>query len=323
MGRDDFATLDDCMHFFSNTIQWRPSVVQMQINKSDVSGLPHRWQQLPLISTMIIVKTVVRDASQAFASYKALIRLTMEQFPEYKYIYIFSSPAITDIFISYLNVDIEICVYIFEYKLLFKSSKITKWIWTCILYFICLTSEIKHLTCTPHKLRNFSVNFPQITLFVPFPCPPPLSVEDTPRKKATLYEDLRLKNRENYEVTLTQKAETLLKTVPEKEPGRNNTHRKIPLQWCGKLRRKVIFKCIWCLPVTKLFLLFFHVTEKKNIYGDTWEEWVTIWNTHWPFCSSGTQKWQEVVWVCAICICTSQLNQTTCRLKQSLSVLWL
>ncbi|XP_056265250.1 OCIA domain-containing protein 1-like [Pseudoliparis swirei] len=61
-------------------------------------------------------------------------------------------------------------------------------------------------------------------------------LEDTPRKKATLYEDLRLKNRENYEVTLTQKAETLLKTVPEKEPGRNNTH------------------------------------QKKNIYGDTWEE---------------------------------------------------
>lgn len=32
-----------------------------------------------------------------------------------------------------------------------------------------------------------------------------------PKKKAVLYEDLRSKNRENYEVTLTQKAETLLK----------------------------------------------------------------------------------------------------------------
>ncbi|XP_034392996.1 OCIA domain-containing protein 1-like [Cyclopterus lumpus] len=61
-------------------------------------------------------------------------------------------------------------------------------------------------------------------------------LEDEPRKKATLYEDLRLKNRENYEVTLTQKAETLLKTLPEKEPGRNNKD------------------------------------QKKNIYGDSWED---------------------------------------------------
>lgn len=57
--------------------------------------------------------------------------------------------------------------------------------------------------------------------------------EEEPRKKATLYEDLRLKNRENYEVTLTQKAETLLK------PSAEESKRK---------------------------------TESKNIYGDTWEE---------------------------------------------------
>lgn len=44
--------------------------------------------------------------------------------------------------------------------------------------------------------------------------------EEEPRKKAILYEDLRLKNRENYEVTLTQKAGTLLKTSSEKEPKR-------------------------------------------------------------------------------------------------------
>ncbi|KAF3687588.1 OCIA domain-containing protein 1 [Channa argus] len=60
--------------------------------------------------------------------------------------------------------------------------------------------------------------------------------EEEPRKKPILYEDLRVKNRENYEVTLTQKAETLLKTPPEKDPER---------------------------PKKQL---------KQNIYGDTWEE---------------------------------------------------
>lgn len=59
--------------------------------------------------------------------------------------------------------------------------------------------------------------------------------EEEPTRKSILYEDLRLKNRENYEVTLTQRAETLLKTTPEKEP-------KIPKK------------------------------EAKNIYGDTWDE---------------------------------------------------
>ncbi|KAK5866026.1 hypothetical protein PBY51_020247 [Eleginops maclovinus] len=60
--------------------------------------------------------------------------------------------------------------------------------------------------------------------------------DEEPSKKSILYEDLRLKNRENYEVTLTQKSETLLKPSPEKEPGRP---------------RKDV---------------------KKNIYGDSWEE---------------------------------------------------
>ncbi|XP_037328130.2 OCIA domain-containing protein 1-like [Pungitius pungitius] len=60
--------------------------------------------------------------------------------------------------------------------------------------------------------------------------------EGEPRRKATLYENLRLKNRENYEVTLNQKADTLLKASPEKEPAR----------------------------YTK--------DVKKNIYGDSWEE---------------------------------------------------
>eukprot|EP00064_Thunnus_orientalis_P014813 superscaffoldBa00002635_g14860 len=60
--------------------------------------------------------------------------------------------------------------------------------------------------------------------------------EEEPRRKPILYEDLRLKNRENYEVTLTQKAETLLKPSPEKGSER---------------------------PIKE---------AKKNIYGDTWEE---------------------------------------------------
>ncbi|XP_041641410.1 OCIA domain-containing protein 1-like [Cheilinus undulatus] len=60
--------------------------------------------------------------------------------------------------------------------------------------------------------------------------------EEEPRRKSILYEDLRLKNRENYEVTLTQKAETLLKPTPEREPNRAKK------------------------------------SETKNIYGDVWEE---------------------------------------------------
>lgn len=59
--------------------------------------------------------------------------------------------------------------------------------------------------------------------------------EEEPRRKGILYEDLRLKNRENYEVMLSQKAETLHKASPEKETVRPNK-------------------------------------EVKNIYGDTWEE---------------------------------------------------
>ncbi|XP_035515540.1 OCIA domain-containing protein 1-like [Morone saxatilis] len=59
--------------------------------------------------------------------------------------------------------------------------------------------------------------------------------DEEPRRKAILYEDLRLKNRENYEVTLTQKAETMLKASPEKEPNRSKK-------------------------------------ETKNAYGDTWDE---------------------------------------------------
>lgn len=60
--------------------------------------------------------------------------------------------------------------------------------------------------------------------------------EEVPRQKPVLYEDLRLKNRENYEVTLTQKAETLMKPSPRSKP-----------EWPKK-------------------------EVKKNIYGDAWEE---------------------------------------------------
>ncbi|KAF0037488.1 hypothetical protein F2P81_010362 [Scophthalmus maximus] len=60
--------------------------------------------------------------------------------------------------------------------------------------------------------------------------------EEEPRRKPILYEDLRLKNRENYEVALTQKAETLMKSTPEKQRERPK------------------------------------IEAKKNIYGDTWDE---------------------------------------------------
>ncbi|XP_061832932.1 OCIA domain-containing protein 1-like [Nerophis lumbriciformis] len=59
---------------------------------------------------------------------------------------------------------------------------------------------------------------------------------DVPKRKATLYEDLRLKNRENYEVMQAQKTETPLKAPPEKE---------------------------WERPTKNV---------KTNSYGDTWEE---------------------------------------------------
>uniref|UniRef100_A0A1A7YZJ4 OCIA domain-containing protein 1 n=1 Tax=Iconisemion striatum TaxID=60296 RepID=A0A1A7YZJ4_9TELE len=57
-----------------------------------------------------------------------------------------------------------------------------------------------------------------------------------PRRKSILYEDLRLKNRENYEVTLIQKADTMVRAPSEKESER---------------------------PTKQ---------GKKNIYGDAWEE---------------------------------------------------
>lgn len=42
---------------------------------------------------------------------------------------------------------------------------------------------------------------------------------EEPKKKSILYENLRLKNRENYEVMLNQKADTMIK-ASEKEPER-------------------------------------------------------------------------------------------------------
>lgn len=56
--------------------------------------------------------------------------------------------------------------------------------------------------------------------------------EDEPRRKAILYEDLRMKNRENYEVTLTHKSETLLKPSPEKGPTRPKKESELLLQGC-------------------------------------------------------------------------------------------
>ncbi|MEQ2197391.1 hypothetical protein XENOCAPTIV_028758 [Xenoophorus captivus] len=47
--------------------------------------------------------------------------------------------------------------------------------------------------------------------------------DEEPRKKPILYEDLRLKNRENYEVTLIQKADRMLKAPTEKDTERGKT----------------------------------------------------------------------------------------------------
>ncbi|MGH0150849.1 UNVERIFIED_CONTAM: hypothetical protein FKN15_019281 [Acipenser sinensis] len=51
------------------------------------------------------------------------------------------------------------------------------------------------------------------------PQAPGLQIEDeTPKKAPIMYEELRNKNRENYEVTMTQKAEVLLKPQQDRAP---------------------------------------------------------------------------------------------------------
>ncbi|CAL8332230.1 unnamed protein product [Lota lota] len=62
--------------------------------------------------------------------------------------------------------------------------------------------------------------------------------EEPMRKPNILYEDLRSKNRENYEVTLTQKAEAQLRTPAAREPERSAAQKAV----------------------------------KKNVYGDSWED---------------------------------------------------
>ncbi|KAG9331166.1 hypothetical protein JZ751_019919, partial [Albula glossodonta] len=49
---------------------------------------------------------------------------------------------------------------------------------------------------------------------------PPYLDEEKPKKKTISYEELRSKNRENYGVTMTQKAETLLKPSPDRATPR-------------------------------------------------------------------------------------------------------
>lgn len=46
------------------------------------------------------------------------------------------------------------------------------------------------------------------------------SHEDEESKKSIFYENLRLRNRENYEVMLNQKPDTVIKAPSEKEPER-------------------------------------------------------------------------------------------------------
>ncbi|XP_062857333.1 OCIA domain-containing protein 1 [Trichomycterus rosablanca] len=55
---------------------------------------------------------------------------------------------------------------------------------------------------------------------------PPYQEEGTPKKKPVLYEELRNKNRENYEVTHTQRAEPLLKpqATPKTEAVKKNKY---------------------------------------------------------------------------------------------------
>lgn len=65
------------------------------------------------------------------------------------------------------------------------------------------------------------------SVFVPSPSAESYMEEEEPRRKPILYEDLRLKNRENYEVTLTQRAETLLKPSPEKGSERPQKEGKV------------------------------------------------------------------------------------------------
>jgi len=61
-------------------------------------------------------------------------------------------------------------------------------------------------------------------------------VEEEPKKKRILYEDLRNKNRETYEVQMTQRAESLMKPAPTRPAPEREAVRK------------------------------------KNIYGDDWDE---------------------------------------------------
>ncbi|KAG7264648.1 hypothetical protein CRUP_032055 [Coryphaenoides rupestris] len=76
----------------------------------------------------------------------------------------------------------------------------------------------------------------------PAPEPPVQSYvgdeEEPPRKPNILYEDLRSKNRENYEVTLTQKAEGAFTTPTVRERERSAPQKAV----------------------------------KKNIYGDSWDD---------------------------------------------------
>lgn len=89
--------------------------------------------------------------------------------------------------------------------------------------------EVRGLWCSRQLSRfNDSLVFSQlfpllnVTVKLVFSSAEPYAEEEEPRRKGIFYEDLRLKNRENYEVMLSQKAETLHKAPPEKETRRPN-----------------------------------------------------------------------------------------------------
>ncbi|XP_072920785.1 OCIA domain-containing protein 1 isoform X2 [Hemitrygon akajei] len=63
------------------------------------------------------------------------------------------------------------------------------------------------------------------------PAPAPESEESKPQRKPMTYDELRNKNREQYEVTVTQKAESLHKPTPQRIPGNKAKTNKYGDAW--------------------------------------------------------------------------------------------
>lgn len=100
----------------------------------------------------------------------------------------------------------------------------------------------------------FSEKFPPLTAFLV----PPYLDDETPKKRPTLYEDLRSRNRENYEVTLTQKADILLKS-PAETPVLKRGGDSFPTEIC----------CYWDYlhMVLRMGVWLFSVNNSAHILG--------------------------------------------------------